>query len=680
MNEIHRLDLTQAVPPGVAGRQPKRHGSARLLRTIVLRGLWVILAALVLILATQPVALDAQLLLAGTLVGVLAMMRLLRLSGGIWRIIFVTIAGFVVIRYFVWRTLYTLPAVDDMMSFIPAIMLYGAEAYAITMLAIGVFVVADPVKRNPPPLIGPPDTLPTVDVFVPSYNEDDHILEATLTAAKHMRYPAGRLRIYLLDDGGTVDKRMQDDPAKALEARQRHERLQGLCARLGVNYMTREHNDHAKAGNINAALPHTDGELIVILDADHVPTVEFLERTVGFFQRDPKLFLVQTPHFFINPDPLERNLSTFSKMPSENEMFYGVIQSGLDKWNAAYFCGSAAVMRRSCLEEIGGISGTSITEDAETALELHARGYNSIYVDEPLVAGLQPETFDAFIRQRTRWSQGMTQIFVMKNPIFKRGLTLPQRICYVSSSMFWLFPFARLLFIVIPLIYLFFGLQIFYATVPEFAVYTLPYIFASMMVANMLYGTVRWPFVSELYEYVQSIFTWRAVLGTIISPRRPKFAVTDKGVTLERDMLSPLATPMIFIVGLLVAGLAIGLGAMPPSPCNATSFWWSACGPCSTCCWPWQGLGWLAKRPSVDPLRACQRDGALRWWLMGMRSKALSMTCRAAACAWPCLPPLCVPSTFRAAWLLCAPSPFPAVRPAIFNSRSARPVCRDRTC
>lgn len=484
MNEIHRLDLTQAVPPGVAGRQPKRHGSARLLRTIVLRGLWVILAALVLILATQPVALDAQLLLAGTLVGVLAMMRLLRLSGGIWRIIFVTIAGFVVIRYFVWRTLYTLPAVDDMMSFIPAIMLYGAEAYAITMLAIGVFVVADPVKRNPPPLIGPPDTLPTVDVFVPSYNEDDHILEATLTAAKHMRYPAGRLRIYLLDDGGTVDKRMQDDPAKALEARQRHERLQGLCARLGVNYMTREHNDHAKAGNINAALPHTDGELIVILDADHVPTVEFLERTVGFFQRDPKLFLVQTPHFFINPDPLERNLSTFSKMPSENEMFYGVIQSGLDKWNAAYFCGSAAVMRRSCLEEIGGISGTSITEDAETALELHARGYNSIYVDEPLVAGLQPETFDAFIRQRTRWSQGMTQIFVMKNPIFKRGLTLPQRICYVSSSMFWLFPFARLLFIVIPLIYLFFGLQIFYATVPEFAVYTLPYIFASMMVAN----------------------------------------------------------------------------------------------------------------------------------------------------------------------------------------------------
>ena len=72
---------------------------------------------------------------------------------------------------------------------------------------------------------------------------------------------------------------------------------------------------------------------------------------MGYFGENPKLFLVQTPHFFINPDPLERNLKTFDKMPSENEMFYGIIQRGLDKWDASFFCGSAAVLRREALED-----------------------------------------------------------------------------------------------------------------------------------------------------------------------------------------------------------------------------------------------------------------------------------------------------------------------------------------
>ena len=111
-------------------------------------------------------------------------------------------------------------------------------------------------------------------------------------------------------------------------------------------------------------------------------------------------------------------------MPSENEMFYGVIQRGLDKWNAAFFCGSAAVLRREALVTTNGFSGLTITEDCETALELHSRGWNSVYVDKPLIAGLQPETFASFIGQRSRWAQGMMQILRFKIPPFKRGLQL----------------------------------------------------------------------------------------------------------------------------------------------------------------------------------------------------------------------------------------------------------------
>ena len=90
-----------------------------------------------------------------------------------------------------------------------------------------------------------------------------------------------------------------------------------------------------------------------------MPTQDFLQSTVGHFPKDPSLFLVQTPHFFINPDPLERNLGTFRPMPCENEMFYGVIQRGLDSWNAAFFCGSAAVLRREALMTVGGFSRQS---------------------------------------------------------------------------------------------------------------------------------------------------------------------------------------------------------------------------------------------------------------------------------------------------------------------------------
>ncbi len=164
-----------------------------------------------------------------------------------------------------------------------------------------------------------------------------------------MDYPRDKLSVYLLDDGGTDQKCNSDNPVTAHAARARRAELQKLCADLGVHYLTREKNVHAKAGNLNAALPKTSGDLVAVFDADHAPTRDFLVRTVGHFADDPRLFLVQTPHFFLNPDPVERNLSLFEKMPSENEMFYGVIQRGLDKWNATFFGGSAALLRRAAL-------------------------------------------------------------------------------------------------------------------------------------------------------------------------------------------------------------------------------------------------------------------------------------------------------------------------------------------
>jgi len=247
-------------------------------------------------------------------------------------------------------------------------------------------------------------------------------------------------------------------------------------------------------------------------------------------------------------------------MPAENEMFYGLVQKGLDKWNAAFFCGSAALLRRQALEEVGGFHGSSVTEDAETALELHAHGWNSVYVQKPLIAGLQPETFESFIGQRSRWARGMAQILLLKNPLFVPGLKLAQRICYLSSSLFWLFPLSRMVFIFAPLMYIFFDMKIYIANGQEFIAYTLTYMLSALLIQSYVFGRVRWPWTSDLYEYVQAVKLFPAVIGVFLDPRRPKFNVTAKGQTLDENQLSSLAWPYFALFALVAISIvALGL-------------------------------------------------------------------------------------------------------------------------
>lgn len=535
----------------------RRPTAGRRLAGLALGGVWLLLAAAVGWIAFADVGVDDQLALASAMLGALLLLQVTRQARRL-RLLVILICGFVTLRYAGWRMTSTLPDIATW-SFVPGVLLFAAECYGLAMYFFGAFVNINPVVRAPAPLPDDPSLLPTVDVFVPSYNESAELLETTLTAARQMRYPPHHLAVYLLDDGGTEQRRADPDFARARAAEERHLALSALCERLGVRYLTRARNVQAKAGNINAALPRTGGELILVLDADHVPTNDFLEHTVGHFLRDPDLFLVQTPHFFINPDPIERNLDTFERMPSENEMFYCIGQHGLDYWNASFFCGSAALLRRRCLEEVGGIQDTSITEDAETALELHARGYRSAYVGRPMVAALSPETFDAFIGQRTRWAQGMLQILLLKNPLFKRGLSLPQRLCYLSSSVFWLFPLARLFFLLTPLTYLVFGMQIFQASFDEFLGYAVPHLICSYLLTNFLFGRVRWPFISELYELAQSLYLAPALLSVLLNPRAPTFKVTAKAQRLERNFMSHLATPLLALFGLLMTATAFGV-------------------------------------------------------------------------------------------------------------------------
>lgn len=241
--------------------------------------IWASVSLVVMILITLPISLQTH-LIAGT--AVVAAMMLLKAARphGIWRLIALALGTSIVLRYVYWRTTSTLPPLNQPQDFIPGLLVYGAEMYSVAMLALSLFVVAMPLPSRRAPHL-PDEELPTVDIFVPSYNEDRDLLARTLAAIKSIEYPANKIAVYLLDDGGTDQKRNADNIETATRAQQRHTDLQLLCADLDVRYCTRARNEHAKAGNLNNGLKHSSGELIVVFDADHAPARDFLSCTVG---------------------------------------------------------------------------------------------------------------------------------------------------------------------------------------------------------------------------------------------------------------------------------------------------------------------------------------------------------------------------------------------------------------
>jgi len=380
-------------------------------------------------------------------------------------------------RYIYFRATQTLHFNSEIETIL-GIGLFLADLYVWVMLLLNYLQTIWPLKREIVPLPEDMNLWPTVDVYVPTYNESLDVVRDTVLAAQCIDYPKDKMKIYILDDGKRSEFAM-------------------FAADVGVGYITRNDNSHAKAGNLNHAMKLTNGELICVFDCDHVATRIFLQATVGGFLKDPKLALVQTPHFFYSPDPFERNLSVGRNIPNEGMLFYGPIQRGNDNWNATFFCGSCAVIRRSALEEIGGFAVETVTEDAHTALKMQRLGWGSAFIDIPLAAGLATERLVLHIIQRTRWARGMTQIFRLDNPLFGRGLTFQQRLCYLSAMLYYQFAIPRIIFLTAPLAYLLFNLNIIYSSASLVFAYALPHLFLSIYLNSRLNGCYRYSFWGE---------------------------------------------------------------------------------------------------------------------------------------------------------------------------------------
>jgi cellulose synthase (UDP-forming) len=385
-----------------------------------------------------------------------------------------------------------------------------------------------------------------VDVYVCTYDEPAEVVMATLAGCRALTYPH---TTWLLDDG-------------------RRAEMEEMAKLAGARYLTRDDNSHAKAGNLNAALPRTDGDLVLVLDADHVPMPDALDALVGYFD-DERMAVVQTPHDFFNHDSAQH----YAVGRHEQSLFYRVVCPGKNRHGATYWCGSAALINRHALLEIGGVATETIAEDFHTTIRLLRGGWRSRYHDEVLVQGLAPHDLDGYLLQRDRWARGNLAVFTLpESPLRARELSPLQRLSYLASLLAYLAPPMRLLLLVTLGLVLWTGAFPMKISVVALAALWLPSLLLNLGAgAGLARGYMRIPETAH-YELLTMEIYSRA-LRCIVRPGKTAFKVTPKqgtdggGFDAVRKLHLVLFCTVLLATGTLLRLLDLaGVGPLPDMP------------------------------------------------------------------------------------------------------------------
>lgn len=448
----------------------------------------------------------------------LVILPMLRRDNTLARSLMTGMSFLLLIRYFVWRVTQTLPPLGFTADSLVGYPFMLAEAASLLAVCLSLLFLSRTIDRSAEVKAGlnaSAAPVPLVDVFICTYNEEKAILERTIIGATGLEY--GNYRVWILDDG-------------------RRPWLKRLTEELGCHYLTRPDNRHAKAGNINNALRHMAGlqdkpEFVSILDADFVPMPRFLTRVTSLMG-DTTIGVVQTPQHFINPDPIQSNLAATDVWPDEQRFFFDILMPAKDAWGVAFCCGTSSVIRFSRLMEIGGFPTDSVTEDYLVTLRLKERGYRTVYLNERLTLGLAPEGLKEYITQRGRWCLGLMQIARGRSGPFSRQskLTFIDRFSLVDAFMSWAAVYGtKVLGLVVPWLYLLFGIKAVYADLFDLLKYFLPfYVWHAFTMAWISRGRSL-AIMTDVSQYIAAPAVLRAVVVGLIKPKGHKFKVTAKG-------------------------------------------------------------------------------------------------------------------------------------------------------
>jgi cellulose synthase (UDP-forming) len=485
--------------------------------------------------------------------------------------------------YLIWRLTATLNLAGWFLS-LPLVLI---ELHAAIGLALFTFSLWNVDRR---PARGKLDERAKVAVLIPTYNEGTEILLPTIAAAVALE-PAHET--WVLDDG--------DRPAVA-----------ELAASLGARYLARPEHRHAKAGNLNQALGIVDADFVAVLDADHVARPDFLRHTLGYFV-DPRVALVQTPQDFYNETSFEHEGRPTQGQPfHEQALFYRLIQPGKNRWNAAFWCGTGAVVRTAALREVGGAATETITEDIHTTIRLHRRGWKTVYHNEVLARGLAASDAAQYQLQRNRWGTGAMQVLRVENPLTVPGLSLTQRLAYAATLLGWFDSWRTLGLLLLPPLVLLTGQIPILADGATFlGAFAITYVMQQLAMYRLGRGAYR-PIPSTVFDLVRMTPNLSATLSLVI-PRRARFSVTPKGRTAfdDRGRVNP-PPPLTALLGLsFVAAAVYALALLHALPITYR-YGWAATG-----AFVWLAVNaaliWIAIR-RVRSLRfAAERRAAVRF-------------------------------------------------------------------
>jgi cellulose synthase/poly-beta-1,6-N-acetylglucosamine synthase-like glycosyltransferase len=401
--------------------------------------------------------------------------------------------------YLVWRLSGTVN-LDWWWIAIPLLMAEIHNAFGLVLYTVALWSL----DSEAPPTVADPAL--RVAVLIPTYNEPAEVLLPTIAAAISLR---PRHETWVLDDG-------------------RRDEVRQLAEQLGARYLTRPDNSHAKAGNLNHALASIDADIVAVLDADQVPTARFLTALLPYLA-DPQVAFVQSPQDFYNLASFEHERRWNGELFNEEAVFYRVIAPAKTRWSAPFWCGTGALVRVAALRSVGGVSTDSVTEDIQTTIRMYRAGWTGAYHNEVLVHGLAPDDAASYMLQRHRWALGAMQVLRGENPLFGRGLSIGQRIAFLTTLFGWFDSWRTFAYMVIPLAVVATGAVPINAPGEIFGPFFGATLALQFVALRLLARGHYPPMLSLLFEVLRMPAVLPATISGLLRQRNVAFKVTPKG-------------------------------------------------------------------------------------------------------------------------------------------------------
>ena len=469
-------------------------------------------------------------------------------AGQVIKRIALLVSTFFTMLYLIWRVLFSVPTGAGYLPIVGNILLLIVEILGF-IESIIMYMNLMRMKDHPLPHIEDSE-FPDVDIFIATYNEPEELLRKTINGCNHLIYPdKSKVHIWVCDDN-------------------RRPSMRALAEEMGVGYFDRPNNEGAKAGNLNCALARTSSPYVVTLDADMIPMSHFLINTIPYFvdakkrsdEMDEKgrirLGLLQTPQCFYQPDVFQHTLYSDNTAPNEQDFFYRTIEVSKTGTNSVIYGGSNTIISREALEAIGGFYTKTITEDFATGLLLESDGFVSLALSEPMASGMAPDTYSEHIQQRTRWGRGVIGTAKQLHFMRRKGLSIPQKLSYLSSVVYWFSPIKNLIYIISPLLYATFAIPVFKCSWLDLVLFWLP-MFIMQDICLRVFSrnavSLKW---SGIYETSVMPHLLVPIIKETFGMTASKFEVTDKSGLYRKNKTSlRVRMPFYILIALSVIGV-----------------------------------------------------------------------------------------------------------------------------